>query len=409
MILKRFLFLLISVSGLAYLSIPFILIVLILTILNFCIFQLSGILVPSLLLLLNVTCLSLTKLNFPFENQIQNFLIPFSLSFYAFRVWSLYLDRKNNEIVETLSLIDFVSYLMFLPTFINGPFIDFNSYQEELKKKFKFMRIHEAFFLFIRGSFKKFVLSQNIYSLIVEINFSLHRSKGELLLALFMNVVYVTIDLSAYTDFARAFGKVLGCELPFNFNLSLLSTNIPQFWQRQHITFSQWLRKYIYYPIFFKVGEQVGALKGVLIAGLATFLVSGLWHVPGWGGIYFGLSHFVAYSLYRNNHSVSLKVVHFIGMWIVLMTSFWLIVHPQVNWVELFGQSVGRPFHNTATVKNAIFFLILFLFSEFFDWLHKRRQNFDLHGVAIVYHVIILVLVAMYYQAKTPQFLYFSF
>ena len=43
--------------------------------------------------------------------------------------------------------------------------------------------------------------------------------------------------------------KMIGYDLPENFNMPYLSRNITEFWRRWHITLSAWLRDYLYIPL----------------------------------------------------------------------------------------------------------------------------------------------------------------
>ena len=56
-------------------------------------------------------------------------------------------------------------------------------------------------------------------------------------------------DFSGYTDLARGSALLLGFDIPENFRQPYSASNLGDFWQRWHITFSQWLRDYIYIPI----------------------------------------------------------------------------------------------------------------------------------------------------------------
>ncbi len=56
-------------------------------------------------------------------------------------------------------------------------------------------------------------------------------------------------DFAGYTSLVRGVSGLFGIELSSNFNLPFFSRSFAELWTRWHITLSQWLRDYIYYPI----------------------------------------------------------------------------------------------------------------------------------------------------------------
>ncbi len=84
------------------------------------------------------------------------------------------------------------------------------------------------------------------------------------------------IVFSGWTDVAIALARPLGFDVMENFDRPWRSRSVAEFWRRWHISFGVWLRNYIYRPLG---GNRRHASFNVL----ATFLVSGLWHV--WGAL----------------------------------------------------------------------------------------------------------------------------
>ena len=128
------------------------------------------------------------------------------------------------------------------------------------------------------------------------------------LLAVFANAVYG--DVTAYTGLTLTFGalcyglqlyfdfsgyslmalgaaELLGLQLTTNFDTPYFSRSIREFWGRWHISFSSWLKDYVYIPLG---GNRKGKARKYLNL-LLTFLVSGVWHGVGptyliWGALH---------------------------------------------------------------------------------------------------------------------------
>ncbi len=93
-------------------------------------------------------------------------------------------------------------------------------------------------------------------------------------LAVFAYSVQILCDFSGYTDMAVGLGRILGIELPPNFNLPYTSQSITEFWQRWHISLSTWLRDYLYIPLG---GNRRGPTR-THVNLMLTMLLGGLWH-----------------------------------------------------------------------------------------------------------------------------------
>ncbi len=88
-----------------------------------------------------------------------------------------------------------------------------------------------------------------------------------------------------------------GIRLPENFNWPFVSRNLSEFWKRWHITLSQILRDYLFYPLSLAVKRRKffrrhRGRRGPLRAfAVITFLIAGIWHGAGLNYIIFGLLH----------------------------------------------------------------------------------------------------------------------
>ena len=349
----------------------------------------------------SVVLLLLTKINL---QQQATWFIPLSLSFYVFRNWSVYWDFSSDGDLNDVSLLDFFLFSFYLPSFLTGPFLKISGLMNATKEEYSFQKTSDGLFLFIRGCAKKVLISQ---VLIIPLMDRGSFSSAETVLRLFLNVIYVTADLSSYTDMVRGISKICGIDLPINFNLSLLATNISDFWQRQHITFSNWLREYIYYPLFFKSSSQYGASAGYVVAVCLTFLFSGFWHVPSQSGLIFATGHIFAFLSLSKSDTRLGKIKDFIIMWIVLLITFWPIVQPEDSWTKL-NLDWKKTIIYSAWI-GAVFSCSLFALLEYYDYQLKKQNSLNLKLWSLVMHVMLFALTLIYFNKNAPTFLYFSF
>jgi D-alanyl-lipoteichoic acid acyltransferase DltB (MBOAT superfamily) len=127
-----------------------------------------------------------------------------------------------------------------------------------------------------QGLFKKYVLA---YCLI-QLTSTAWQSRGAYaLLEMNFHYLWLYLDFSGYSDIAVGVGILIGVATPENFNRPYLARNMTDFWQRWHISLSQFVRRNIFMPI--QLALVRGNYNPVVTASLAlgvSFLIVGLWH-----------------------------------------------------------------------------------------------------------------------------------
>jgi D-alanyl-lipoteichoic acid acyltransferase DltB (MBOAT superfamily) len=83
-------------------------------------------------------------------------------------------------------------------------------------------------------------------------------------------------------DIVIGAGRLLGQSLPENFDKPFLARSFLEFWQRWHMTLSQWFKFYLFNPLLMVLmswfpAPGLTAFLGV-VAFFITFLVMGVWH-----------------------------------------------------------------------------------------------------------------------------------
>jgi D-alanyl-lipoteichoic acid acyltransferase DltB (MBOAT superfamily) len=94
--------------------------------------------------------------------------------------------------------------------------------------------------------------------------------------------VYLYFNFSGYMDIVIGAGALLGQSLPENFDKPFLARSFLEFWQRWHMTLSQWFKFYLFNPLLMLLmsafpAPALTAYLGV-VAFFITFLIMGVWH-----------------------------------------------------------------------------------------------------------------------------------
>jgi D-alanyl-lipoteichoic acid acyltransferase DltB (MBOAT superfamily) len=216
-------------------------------------------------------------------------ILPIGISFYTFMALGYILDVYWGDLKAQKDYLTFSLYLAFFPYILSGPigraknlFVQFTSEHPLLYANFS-----NGFRLMLWGFFKKMVIADNL-GLYVDAVFShLHiHSSLTVIVASLLYPLQLFTDFSGYTDIARGVGRMFGYDLMVNFRAPYhYSHSITEFWRRNHISLTSWLRDYVFYPL---MGFSTSRLK-VHFGILVMFLASGIWHGASWMFIIWGL------------------------------------------------------------------------------------------------------------------------
>lgn len=263
-------------------------------------------LIMRVTVVLNLLCLGYYKYtNFFIDNLNQvigtgfsfhEILLPLGLSFITFQQIMFVIDYFEG-LIEEVSLVDYLSYVLFFPKLISGPIMQYNFFVDQFSHK-EFFKLNQrnlyfGMLLFSIGLAKKVGVADNLV-VWVDAAFSAEGQLNfwEAWLAALAFSLQVYFDFSGYTDMALGVALLFNIGLPLNFNSPFKATSIIEFWQRWHMTLTQFLTTYVFTPVI-RAGGSVN-FGWVAFATIFTMLVSGIWHGASWVFILFGLCHGIA-------------------------------------------------------------------------------------------------------------------
>jgi alginate O-acetyltransferase complex protein AlgI len=227
------------------------------------------------------------------DQRLENWSIPFGISFYAFTGIAYMVDVYRRVVPAEKSLVRYTLSATFFPHLVAGPILRANEFLTSLKPGQMPQRADapmEAMWLIARGFFKKLVIANRI-GLVIDPYFAhINDPSTEGVWSLpyvYLYALQIYFDFSAYTDLARGLGMLFGYRWPDNFNLPYLATNIADFWRRWHITLSRFLRDYLYIPL----GGNRHSRWRTHLNLMITMLLGGLWHGASWSFLLWGGLH----------------------------------------------------------------------------------------------------------------------
>ncbi len=253
-------------------------------------------------IILNVCVLFYFKyMNFFFENinslfgmdfKIMQIVLPLGISFYTFQQISFLIDTYKENILYKFE--DYAEFVCFFPQLVAGPIVSHEmiaQFQDEERKRINFDNLSRGLFLFSTGLFKKIMIADT-FAKAANWGFSNVAAMNSLdaVIVMIAYTFQIYFDFSGYSDMAVGLAALFNIDIPCNFNAPYQADSIIDFWKRWHITLTQFLRKYIYYPLG---GSKKG--KGRTYYNIFTvFLVSGIWHGANWTFIVWGVIHGIA-------------------------------------------------------------------------------------------------------------------
>lgn len=221
-----------------------------------------------------------------------NIILPVGISFYTFQSLSYIIDIYNRKIEPTKDAIAFFAFISFFPQLVAGPIERAGNLLPQFStlKVFDYNKAREGLLEIGIGLFKKMVIADRL-AIYADSVFSKTAAGDGIVLGLpsLLGLVFFAfqlyIDFSAYSQIAIGTAKILGFNLSINFRRPYLSTSFNAFWDRWHITLSQWMRDYIFIPLG---GSREGRFRTVRNL-VIVFAVSGLWHGASWNFVIWGV------------------------------------------------------------------------------------------------------------------------
>ena len=368
-------------------------------------------------------------------------ILPFGISFYTFETISYTMDVYRGHIKAEKKFITYGLFVAFFPKLVAGPIQRAAELVEQLKNRpsFQLGFVSEGLRRMLYGLFLKVVFADNIAGFVDE-GFAINPSELAGLDVITLGFLFgfqIYFDFAAYSHIALGAAKVLGINIPENFNFPYIATSMKDFWKRWHISLSSWIRDYLYLPLTGTkvlvstgtggIGQSLSnqpTAKRKNFALFATWAIMGFWHGSNWTFILWGLYHAVFIYVERLLTPLRSRWPVFSSAWICWPLTLGIAM---VSWIPFRAQSVGDTFIMFGKILNpqtllgmnlrentylvAAFMLVLFTgtwaFSTYLKpWLDRNPAI----GKPILFaQYTVMVLLVFVFLRPINQFIYFQF
>lgn len=237
--------------------------------------------------------------------SIRELIVPMGISFITFQQISFLVDVYGDSEVNC-NILEFTSFISFFPHISSGPIITTKQFFPEIRKRIysvDWNNMATGIYLFTIGLAKKVLLADVLGNAVdVIYNDLTGVNVGRFIFATFAYSLQIYFDFSGYSEMAIGISRMINIDIPINFNSPYQSTNILEFWDRWHISLTNFFTRYVYIPLG---GSRKGSFRTMLNT-IIIFFLSGLWHGASITFVVWGLIHGVCMVITK----LSIKIVN---------------------------------------------------------------------------------------------------
>jgi len=294
--------------------------------------------------------------------------LPLGISFFTI-MQIMYLVDCYEGMLKPNTLREHALVVSFFPTVTMGPILRVKNvltqFRETANKGISLEQLAPSIALFSIGLFKKVVIADS-FAIIANIGYgspsTLSMIEGWVTSLSYTLQIY--FDFSGYSDMAIAIAMALGIKIPINFNSPYKSKSVVEFWQRWHISLTNFITTYLYTPIVRSFAKL--NFHKAMLATLITMLIVGIWHGSSWGFLIFGALHGLGMVI---NHywqkKIKIKLPNFLA---------WALTFTYVNVAFIFFRAESIP-DATAVLFSLINFESIMSLATFKDVLILSPQT----------------------------------
>jgi D-alanyl-lipoteichoic acid acyltransferase DltB (MBOAT superfamily) len=217
------------------------------------------------------------------------------ISYLAFRTSRLVLEVRNGSVRQP-GFFEYVNFSFFLPTMPVGPINTFANYRRGFEALPWDVPVGRAALRILVGLVKYQFLgglcSQLGYSALLLDDHP--HPWMDLPVAMVFYYLFLYCNFSGFCDMAIGAAALIGIPVPENFDNPFAARNVRDFWNRWHITLSQYMRDVVFAPLSKYLVRMAGPANvdhAVALAILVVFLLVGIWHGVGWNFAAYGAVH----------------------------------------------------------------------------------------------------------------------
>jgi membrane protein involved in D-alanine export len=236
------------------------------------------------------------------------------ISYLAFRSSHLVLEVRNGT-APPPGLFSYLGFCFFVPTMSVGPINPYGNYRRAFDAEPPRIPAGRAWLRILVG-LVKYKFFGNICFQMTYTNLLLddhYHPWMDLPVAMVFYYLYLYCNFSGFCDMAIGSAGLMGVPVAENFNNPFAARNVKEFWNRWHITLSQYMRDVVFTPLSKFLVRLTGpalADHDIALTIVVVFLLIGVWHGVGWHFAAFGAAHALGVAV---NHYYTIGLKKWLG------------------------------------------------------------------------------------------------
>ena len=370
-----------------------------------------------------------------------NIILPIGISFYTFQTISYTVDIYRGKLEPSKSFTEFAIFVSFFPQLVAGPIVRAKEFLPQLRNKINNSKNSRKLILIENknlklgitimalGFFKKIFFADNIAPLVNEIFSNPVGSESfTIILGALAFGIQIYADFSGYSDIAIGAALILGFKLPVNFLKPYFATSPSDFWNRWHISLSNWLKDYLYIPLG---GNKISSNRTYLNLLIVMFL-GGMWHGASWNFVIWGMLHgsflaihklllnnfpFLNHSFFKTRFGKIISI--FITQYFIFLAWIAFRVQDTDQLIYSMYKYVILDFQTSNTInlimsnhKSTVVIMIIFVVLHFYSY-RKKTLPEKLSKLKLRYWFLFLMSITLailfFYNGRPEDFIYFQF
>jgi len=357
------------------------------------------------------------------NQMIETFSFPIGISFYMLRKISYLVDNYRKPGNLLCDFIEYGLFVSFFPQILSGPIEKPDAFLHQIQNRrtIQLKNCIDAAQLIILGLVKKIVIADNL-GLIVDRVFRLDYPERLIVVSGSLGfALEVYSDFSGYTDISRGISSLLGIQTAKNFNKPYFASTPSEFWNRWHITFTQWLRNYIFFPLrrmCLKVFSKKIPLISDLFPLLITMVSSGIWHGNGITFLVWGIYHGLLIFFYRlsgldrsrQNQNPVMKGIKWAAMFVFTLFGWTIFRAPDMMWFfrVIFSNQWG--FSDYALIVSLSIISMIFMYALPLILLRIVELSEKAEQITKpIFYATAIILLVIFSESGMQDFVYFDY
>jgi len=233
-------------------------------------------------------------------------ILPLGMSFYTFQSIGYLIDVYRGDTKAERNFLHYALFVSYFPQIIQGPINRFDKLNHQFfeRHSLDIIQIRSGLWLYLWGLFKKLVIAERLAQFVNMVTEHTDSPPGSIVVvSVFLFNIELYADFSGGIDMICGISEMFGIRLAENFKRPFFATTIGDYWHRWHISLSNWIRDYVFYPLalsktYAKISSRLSKRNSHLgktipagIVSVITFLMIGLWHEFSFAYIAYGLWH----------------------------------------------------------------------------------------------------------------------